>query len=103
MICRLHLRNDPAHNAAVLLLVAAVFWSAAFPAKADDMFAKLPTIARSFGDVVQPYPVALPDGLALSVVLPRPQPNSETFRLPSSTANVRAGTDPFTSLAIPGR
>ena len=85
------------------VLIAAVLVTNVTLGRAEDMLGKLPFIARSFGDVARPYSIAPLNGIPLSAALPQPQPKSDAFKLPASTANARAGTDPFTGRDIPIR
>ncbi len=70
---------------------------------ADDLFQKMPPLARSFGELATPLRIPIPQGVPISIGLPSPQPSSETFKSPGSTTQARPGIDPFTNRDIPMR
>jgi hypothetical protein len=98
-------RAEPLEAAKALreiILSAVIFCClSVHPATAEDLFRKLPVLAQSFGDIVPPTRIAIPNGVPISSAFPPPQPNPEAFRRPASTANARPGVDPFTNSTIP--
>ena len=98
-----NIQKATAQRSISFLFLLIVLSLGVLPARGDDMFRKLPTLGRSFGDIVAPYPVTVPNGLPLAALLLQPQPNSDSFRSPASTASARPGTDPFTNRPIPAR
>ena len=86
-----------------LLLVAAICGAGATPAQADDFFAKLPFVARRFGEVEKPARMELIPNVAFSEHTTSNRPSNDAFKPPNSTTTARAGTDPFTGRDIPSR
>ena len=86
-----------------LVLAAVMIGSSLRAVEAEDMFRKLPTLARSFGQIVPPSKMIIPHGVPISAALSPPQPNSNAFMQPGSTAGVRPGIDPFTNSVVPAR